>query len=190
MGLELSDSKRVLIGEEAIMHLPELVLVAGTLNGLSRFERKGMNGFQRIVEEYVLQFAAIDILFRNLCERPTDVSAAKRSLVIGELHQRQARGSITLEGVVANIQNELSGRRGGRGSGSGRLSRPQKILDFLKLLLNRLLAFLEGFDLFFEFVHLAAGSCLSRHRNPEPENQHTQLKNTPTLFYHRLLIIL
>ena len=85
------------------MHHPEFALLGGAVNCLSRFECVLVYGFQRVVEVNILDLSSLDILFRNLRKRRTDVSAAKRSLVISELDHGQFSISIALKRVSVNI---------------------------------------------------------------------------------------
>ena len=103
MGFELYQSQPILIGKKAVMHFPEFALFGGAIHCLGRFECIRMYGFQRIVQENVLDLSGLDVLFGNLRERPTDVSSAKRSLVIGELHQGQFGILIALKRTSAKI---------------------------------------------------------------------------------------
>jgi hypothetical protein len=85
------------------MHFPEFALFGGAIRCLGRFECILMDGLQRIVQVNVLDLSSLDVLFRDLGERPTDVSSAKRSLVIGELHQGQLGSLIALKRTSAKI---------------------------------------------------------------------------------------
>jgi len=85
------------------MHFPEFTLFGGTIHCLSRFECIRMYRFQRIIKENILELSGLDVLFRNLRERRTDVPAAKWSLVISELDQRQFSIFIAFKRVSLNI---------------------------------------------------------------------------------------
>ena len=85
------------------MHFQEFALFGGAIHCLGCFESILMYGLQRKVQVNVLDLSSLDVLFRNLRERPTDVSSAKRSLVIGELHQGQFGILIALKRISAKI---------------------------------------------------------------------------------------
>lgn len=68
------------------MDVPELALVLGTAGGFSRFRCQFMES-KRVIENYVANFSSVDVLFSNLWICFTNISAAIRSLVIGEVHK-------------------------------------------------------------------------------------------------------
>ena len=129
------------------MHFPEFALLAGAADCLSRLKCIGMDGFQGKVEVDILDFSSLDIIFHDLRKRLTDVSSAKRSLVIGELDQCQLCIPVALIGASLNIQINVQGNGSGCRSGSRSLSCDEKALDLLQFLLNGLLASLECLDL-------------------------------------------
>ena len=94
------------------MHLPVLVLIAGAVGGLRGLEGVLVNRLQRQVPDDVPEHAGLDEVSLELGVRLTDVPAAERSLVVGELDQGDLCVFLTLRRPVADRQRHL-----GRGCG-------------------------------------------------------------------------
>jgi len=70
------------------MHLPECPLFSGAFRCFGCLEGVFVNRFQRKVAEDLLRIAPLDIVSLDLRQRLTDVSGAKRSLVVGKVDKR------------------------------------------------------------------------------------------------------
>ena len=104
--------QRVAAGEQRVVHLPELALLAGAVGGFRRRARRGMK-LQRQVAHDEAQLAGVDEVL--LQQRPGLAleAPAVRALVVGELQQRQ-RGVAACRGCT----------RAHRGSGARTAGHP------------------------------------------------------------------
>ena len=96
-----------LVGEESVVHLPVFALLARAVRGLGCLERQRVDGFERKVPDDVLELAGRDVVPFELGVRLTDVPAAERSLVVGEVDQRQLGILISLEGCPIDAEDSL-----------------------------------------------------------------------------------
>ena len=100
LGVRFPGLELLLVGEQPIVHLPVLSLLAGASSRLRGLEGVFVDRFQRVVPPDVLQFPGGDVFLVDLRGRLTDVPGTEGSLVVGEFDQRQLRISIALEGAA------------------------------------------------------------------------------------------
>jgi len=167
MGGEVAQGSLIL--KESSMHLPEFSLFARAFRCLGRLEGVFVNRFQRKVAEDILQLACLDIVSLDLWQRLTDVSGAKRSLVVGKVDERELRVSVPFEGIAIDAQNNVL-----RFALWGGRSRSQKIFNLLELLLNCGLPLLDGLDLFPDGAQLLTG--LGKRRSSTKDGQDDQYR--------------
>ena len=83
--------------EQLGVQLPELALVLRAAGRFVRPERVGMQLIDRIVDEDVTDLAGVDELRVDLRLRLLEVAPAERAVVIGNLHQGQLRGCLSVD---------------------------------------------------------------------------------------------
>ena len=95
LGLQL-----LLIGEQAVVHRPAFALLIGTPKGLRGFAGKRVDRLQREVARHIFELPRRNVLFLELWQRLTDVSATEGSLVVGEFDECECGLLVALgEGV-------------------------------------------------------------------------------------------
>jgi hypothetical protein len=88
LGMRPPGSKRLAVGKQAIVHLPEFPLLLGAVCSFGSLEGQRVNRFQGQVENDIAQLACGNVFFVNLRIRLTDVAVAEGSLIVGELNER------------------------------------------------------------------------------------------------------
>ena len=78
-----------MIVEQALVHRLAFPLVVGTPKCLGGFAGKRVDRLQREVARHILELPRRNVLFLELWQRLTDVSATEGSLVVGEFDERQ-----------------------------------------------------------------------------------------------------
>jgi hypothetical protein len=151
------------------VHLPELALIAGAVGRLGGFERVRMDAFEGKVEGGVPDLSGLDVLSFDLRERLTDVSGAERSLIVGELDESHRRSWLTENRVGSEIESLALDVRtpGGRRPRRGPLL--EELLDLREILLDLLLALLEGFDF---LADVLLGALGRERRRQDPGEEH------------------
>ena len=105
-----------------------------------------------------LTLPVLMVALLHLGVRLTDVPAAEGSLVVGEVDQRHLRIRVALDHRAVEADDGFRWRRGGRRRS---LLPLEEALDFLKILLDRFLALLQGVDLLLERLQVV-GLCEGR----------------------------
>src|SRR5205814_10466920 len=93
---ELGLDQQLLVGKEAVVHLPELALLARAVASLRRFERQRMDPLERELQEHVPDLSGVDILLLDLMKRIAEVSSAEGALKVGKLDQRELGVGVAL----------------------------------------------------------------------------------------------
>ncbi len=91
-----------MVGKELIVHLPVFPLIACAVGCFMGFEGLFVNGFYGKVAKDILDLTRVDVISLDLRQRHTDVPGAVRSLVIGEVHERQLCVFIALIGFIGD----------------------------------------------------------------------------------------
>src|SRR4029450_5708581 len=91
----------------SVVHLPVFALLARTVCRLGCLEGQRVDGLKGKVAHDVLELAGRDEVPLELGVRLTDVPAAERSLVVGEVAQRQLGILISLEGCPIDADDSL-----------------------------------------------------------------------------------
>ena len=81
--------KLLLRGEQAFVHLPAFPLLVRTPKRLGSFAGQLVDILQRKILGDILQLSGLNVFFRKLWQRLTDVSGTEGSLVVGEFDQRE-----------------------------------------------------------------------------------------------------
>ena len=92
--------KLLLIGKQLIVHLPVFTLLAGTMGGLRCLKSQRVDGFEREVENSVLQLTGANIVFLNLRIRPPDVTSTVGSLIVRELDEGEHRACFAFDWLI------------------------------------------------------------------------------------------
>ena len=109
-------------GEEPVVHLPELALLAGGLGGLRRGERVRVER-ERLVLPDDPHLVAVRAL--RLVERRAD-AGAERALEVGEDDDRHRRARVAAHRVVRADVDRADLRRRGGGAAAGTPARPRR----------------------------------------------------------------
>jgi len=92
--------QQLLIVEQALVHRLAFPLVVGTPKCLGGFAGKRVDRLQREVARHILELPRHNVLFLELWQRLTDVSATEGSLVVGEFDECECGLLVALgEGV-------------------------------------------------------------------------------------------
>jgi hypothetical protein len=90
----------LLIGEQAAVHVPAFPLFVGTPKRLGGFASQLVNILQGEVPGDIAQLPRLNVFFRKLWQRLTDVSGTEGSLIVGEVDKRELGMLVALgEGV-------------------------------------------------------------------------------------------
>ena len=84
------------------MHLPIFSLVSGAVGRFMGFKGLFVDRYQWEVAEDVFDLTRFDVISFDLGQRHTDVPGAVRSLIIGEVHERQRCTFIALIGFIGD----------------------------------------------------------------------------------------
>ena len=147
MGRQVGEADGALMGKEPRLPRPGLPVRARAVGGLSRLAGVFMHGCQGKVEGDRRDLARLDVRLLQLWQRLTDVATAEGSLEVRELDEGELRRLLAFEGCTSDAQHRTR-----RHSGGSRRRRPglQQGFYVLQVLVQRLLAFLDGLELFAE----------------------------------------
>src|SRR5215510_3155663 len=103
MLLQVSGRERLLIAEEATVHLPELSLLARAIGRLRCFDSEWVDALKRQVAEYVFDLACVDVFLFDQRHRVAKEAAAVGALVVGELYDDQPRALLADRWAVGDV---------------------------------------------------------------------------------------
>ena len=133
------------------MHLPIFSLVSGAVGRFMGFKGLFVDRYQWEVAEDVFDLTRFDVISFDLGQRHTDVPGAVRSLIIGEVDNRQFCVLITLIRITTDVEDY-----GFKGSGSPPPA-PHGLFEGLELPLEICLILFEGFDLISDRLEVGLG---------------------------------
>ncbi len=130
------------------MHLPVISLVSGAVGRFMGFKGLFVDRYQWEVAEDVFDLTRFDVISFDLGQRHTDVPGAVRSLIIGEVDNRQFCVKITLIRIITDVEDY-----GFKGIG-GPPPAPHGLFEGLELPLEVLLILFKAFDLLSDRLEL------------------------------------
>lgn len=133
------------------MHRPVFFLVSGTIGCFMGFKGLFVDGFQWEVAEDVFDLTGFDVISLDLGQRHTDVPGAVRSLIIGEVDNRQFCVQITLIRITTNVEDY-----GFKGIGDPPPA-PHGLFEGLDLPLEVLLILFKVFELLSDRLKVSLG---------------------------------
>ena len=102
LGLQL-----LLIGEQALVHLPAFPLIVGTPKRLGGFAGKFVNRLQREVARHIFELPRRNVFLLELWQRLTDVSGTEGSLVVGEFDERERGLFVAFREGVRDVEGGI-----------------------------------------------------------------------------------
>lgn len=166
MGEQILDRECLLAGEEPVVHIPILALVACAVGGLVSLEGQRMDRLKWEVVEDVAYLSGVDEVTLDLRPRLTDVAATEGSLEVSEVDEDKPRLLVAFSLVASDGEDYLgrscglSARRRAAPEPSERL--PQEIFYLLQFAYDLRLAFPsslllpEPLDILLESLELLA----------------------------------
>jgi hypothetical protein len=115
MGVQIPERKMLLIGEQQVVHLPELALLAGALGGLGGRERVGVGLLEREVAEDDA-YAAREALEQQPHGRRGLLAGRALEIAVFDYHDRRV---LDPEGVIGGVDRygQIRALKGGLGHG-------------------------------------------------------------------------
>ena len=141
----------LLIGEQAVVHVPEFPLLSGAMGRLGSLLRVLVK-IERIVAPYIFDLASVDVILDQLRIRLLVIAAAEGTLEVGEFDHRDLRIRCALEGLTGHA-DWRSGKRVGSRSRCRRIGK--ELLDVLELLENCFLRVVERIDRLLQIIRLS-----------------------------------
>jgi hypothetical protein len=102
LGLEL-----LLLGKQAVMHLPAFALLVRAPERLRGFAGQLVHILQRKILGDILQLSGLNVFFCKLWQRLTDVSGTEGSLIVREFDQREGGLLVTFGEGIRNIERDV-----------------------------------------------------------------------------------
>ncbi len=117
VGLEIFRLQLLLIFKKHVVRFPVFVLIGRAVRRFRRLARLRMNRVQRKIAEHVTHLAGVDVLRLEAGERLLVKAATERTLIVGELDQRQRRVVPSHRRTAAGRHRRAPGRRGWSAAG-------------------------------------------------------------------------